>query len=64
MLLIIINFFLLFKYIFIELFNLLINPNEHDFDLTWHRDAIPATTPEEEEKEKLTIPHYGTQWNT
>ena len=48
----------------LELFNLLINPRDSDFDLTWHRDAIPAETPEEEEKEKLTIPHYGTQWNT
>ncbi|KAG0743710.1 hypothetical protein G6F57_002580 [Rhizopus arrhizus] len=37
---------------------------ESDFDLTWHRDAIPAETPETEEKEKLAIPHYGTQWNT
>jgi hypothetical protein len=48
----------------VELFNLLINPQESDFDLTWHRDAIPAETPETEEKEKLAIPHYGTQWNT
>ncbi|KAI8365382.1 uncharacterized protein BYT42DRAFT_589710 [Radiomyces spectabilis] len=47
-----------------ELFNLLINPQDSDFDLTWHRDAIPAETSEEVEKEKLTIPHYGTQWNT
>ncbi|CEG76955.1 hypothetical protein RMATCC62417_11775 [Rhizopus microsporus] len=48
----------------LELFNLLINPQESDFDLTWHRDAIPAETKEEDEREKLTIPHYGTQWNT
>ncbi|KAI7879189.1 hypothetical protein K492DRAFT_164067, partial [Lichtheimia hyalospora FSU 10163] len=48
----------------LELFNLLINPEESDFDLTWHRDAIPAATSPEEEETKLTIPHYGTQWNT
>jgi hypothetical protein len=42
----------------------LINPQDSDFDLTWHRDAIKAEAAEEEEKEKLTIPHYGTQWNT
>lgn len=49
---------------FLELFNLLINPNDSDFDLTWHRDSVPAETPEDKEKEFLTIPHYGTQWNT
>lgn len=54
----------IFFYFFTELFNLLINPQNSDFDLTWHRDAITAETSEEEEKEKLTIPHYGTQWNT
>jgi hypothetical protein len=47
-----------------ELFNLLINPQDSDFDLTWHRDGVKAEAEEEEEKEKLTIPHYGTQWNT
>lgn len=51
-------------FLFLELFNLLINPEESDFDLTWHRDAIPAATSPEEEETKLTIPHYGTQWNT
>lgn len=49
---------------FKELFNLLINPQDSDFDLTWHRDAIKAEASEEEESEKLKIPHYGTQWNT
>ncbi|KAI8984659.1 hypothetical protein BDF20DRAFT_861100 [Mycotypha africana] len=48
----------------LELFNLLINPQETDFDLTWHRDSVPAETPEEKEEEYLEIPHYGTQWNT
>ncbi|KAI9318603.1 hypothetical protein BX666DRAFT_1929702 [Dichotomocladium elegans] len=47
-----------------ELFNLLINPEESDFDLTWHRDAVPVETLPEDEAEKLKIPHYGTQWNT
>ncbi|ORZ14196.1 hypothetical protein BCR42DRAFT_354668 [Absidia repens] len=47
-----------------ELFNLLVNPQEHDFDLTWHRDAVPAETPQDKEEELLAIPHYGTQWNT
>ncbi|KAI7897834.1 uncharacterized protein BX663DRAFT_481156 [Cokeromyces recurvatus] len=48
----------------LELFNLLINPQESDFDLSWHRDAIKAEAPVEEEEEKLTVPHFGTQWNT
>ncbi|KAL0090030.1 hypothetical protein J3Q64DRAFT_1727998 [Phycomyces blakesleeanus] len=48
----------------LELFNLLINPQDSDFDLTWHRDAVPAETSAEEEIEKLKVPHYGTQWNT
>ncbi|KAL1915234.1 uncharacterized protein VTP21DRAFT_7510 [Calcarisporiella thermophila] len=48
----------------LELFNLLINPRESDYQLTWHRDAIPIDATEEEEREKLKIPHYGTQWNT
>ncbi|CAO3589965.1 unnamed protein product [Absidia cylindrospora] len=47
-----------------ELFNLLVNPQEHDFDLTWHRDAVPAETDQDKEEELLAIPHYGTQWNT
>lgn len=49
---------------FTELFNLLINPQDSDFDLTWHRDAVPAETPADQEEDKLKIPHYGTQWNT
>ncbi|KAG2197061.1 hypothetical protein INT46_002783 [Mucor plumbeus] len=48
----------------LELFNLLINPQDSDFDLTWHRDSVPAETDEEKEREILAIPHYGTQWNT
>jgi hypothetical protein len=42
----------------------LINPRDSDFDLTWHRDSVPAETEEEKEKEILKIEHYGTQWNT
>ncbi|CEP12213.1 hypothetical protein [Parasitella parasitica] len=48
----------------LELFNLLINPQNSDFDLTWHRDSVPAETDEEKEREMLELPHYGTQWNT
>ncbi|KAL1923842.1 uncharacterized protein VTP21DRAFT_8822 [Calcarisporiella thermophila] len=48
----------------LELFNLLINPAQTDYQITWHRDAIVPEVSEEEEKEKLKIPHYGCQWNT
>ncbi|KAH8551490.1 hypothetical protein BGW37DRAFT_537989 [Umbelopsis sp. PMI_123] len=48
----------------LELFNMLINPQESDFDLPWHRDAVKPKVPEDEERERLKIPHYGTQWNT
>ncbi|RUP50122.1 hypothetical protein BC936DRAFT_140246 [Jimgerdemannia flammicorona] len=48
----------------LELFNLLINPLESDYELTWHRDAISPETSDAEEIERLKIPHYGTQWNT
>ncbi|KAJ7049716.1 hypothetical protein C8F01DRAFT_1068567 [Mycena amicta] len=48
-----------------ELFNLLINPLEHDFALRWHRDDVAndATTEEELEALKAWKP-YGIQWNT
>lgn len=52
------------RHLFAELFNLLINPQDSDFDLTWHRDAVKAEASEDEEKKTLEIPHYGTQWNT
>ena len=32
-----------------ELFNMLINPETHDFALRWHRDDIRETASEEEE---------------
>ena len=42
-----------------ELFNLLINPESHDFALRWHRDDIKATASEEEEREALAVWHHG-----
>lgn len=42
-----------------ELFNLLINPESHEFALRWHRDDVKGTATEEEEIEALTIWHYG-----
>ncbi|KAF7315899.1 Phytanoyl-dioxygenase family protein [Mycena indigotica] len=48
-----------------ELFNLLINPLEHDFALRWHRDDIPDNATPEEEKYALDAwKAYGIQWNT
>ena len=46
----------------LELFNLLIRPDE-DFDLVWHRDDIPATATPEEELERLQEPAWHVQWN-
>ncbi|CAL3968739.1 hypothetical protein PZA11_004730 [Diplocarpon coronariae] len=45
-----------------ELFNLLIRP-DRDFELTWHRDSIPATASSEEELERLRQPAWHAQWN-
>ncbi|KAK2626068.1 hypothetical protein QTJ16_004330 [Diplocarpon rosae] len=45
-----------------ELFNLLIRP-DRDFELTWHRDDIPATASSEEELERLRQPAWHAQWN-
>ncbi|KAG7044991.1 phytanoyl-CoA dioxygenase [Colletotrichum scovillei] len=45
-----------------ELFNLLIRPDE-DFELRWHRDDIPATATAEEELDRLNKPAYSAQWN-
>ncbi|ETW76383.1 hypothetical protein HETIRDRAFT_389387, partial [Heterobasidion irregulare TC 32-1] len=47
-----------------ELFNLLINPESHEFALRWHRDDVKATASEEEEREALAVWHHGIQWNT
>lgn len=47
-----------------ELCNMLVNPIHTAFNLSWHRDAIPADASEEEEARMLKIPNFGTQWNT
>ncbi|CAK9786872.1 hypothetical protein CC85DRAFT_289294 [Cutaneotrichosporon oleaginosum] len=46
-----------------ELFNILVNPLEKDYALSWHRDDIKATATPEEEEEELKIKHYSIQWN-
>ncbi|PBP21532.1 phytanoyl-CoA dioxygenase [Diplocarpon rosae] len=46
----------------LELFNFLIRP-DRDFELTWHRDDIPATASAEEELERLRQPAWHAQWN-
>lgn len=43
----------------IELFNLLINPESHQFALRWHRDDVKETALEEEERDSLSIWHHG-----
>ncbi|TGZ79598.1 hypothetical protein EX30DRAFT_308620 [Ascodesmis nigricans] len=48
----------------LELCNMLVNPENTSFELSWHRDAIPADATEEEETEMLKTPNFGTQWNT
>ncbi|KAF9524225.1 hypothetical protein CPB83DRAFT_621792 [Crepidotus variabilis] len=47
-----------------ELFNLLINPEAHDFALRWHRDDVPENASTEEEIKALDVWHFGVQWNT
>ncbi|KAI0337843.1 hypothetical protein BDW22DRAFT_1339098 [Trametopsis cervina] len=47
-----------------ELFNMLINPETHDFALRWHRDDVREDATEEQEQEALALWHHGTQWNT
>ncbi|KAG9247332.1 hypothetical protein BJ878DRAFT_415088 [Calycina marina] len=46
----------------LELYNLLVRP-DRDFELTWHRDDIPATATDEEEMERLQQPAWSAQWN-
>ena len=61
----------------LELFNLLVNPRQIPFSLSWHRDNVrdeilkivengliirPEATPEEELQE-LMKPNFATQWN-
>ncbi|CAL1702733.1 unnamed protein product [Somion occarium] len=47
-----------------ELFNMLINPDSHEFALRWHRDDIRENATEEEERQALNVWHDGVQWNT
>lgn len=47
-----------------ELFNLLINPLEHDFALRWHRDDVRENATAEEEVVALERWTHGVQWNT
>lgn len=47
-----------------ELFNLLINPLEHDFALRWHRDDVRENATAEEEIVALGLWTHGVQWNT
>lgn len=45
--------------VFVELFNLLINPTRGDFALRWHRDDVPHTATDEEERDLIDVNHYG-----
>lgn len=47
----------------LELFNLLIEPHQHAFALSWHRDDIRPDVSRKEEADKLATPTYGIQWN-
>ncbi|KAG6373541.1 hypothetical protein JVT61DRAFT_6184 [Boletus reticuloceps] len=47
-----------------ELFNLLINPLNHDFALRWHRDDVRENATPEEELKALASWSRGVQWNT
>ena len=42
-----------------ELFNLLINPANHDFALRWHRDDVRENATAEEEREALAAWSHG-----
>ncbi|KJX97052.1 phytanoyl-CoA dioxygenase family protein [Zymoseptoria brevis] len=46
----------------LELYNLLVRPDE-DFELRWHRDDIPATATPEEQMARLSKPAFHAQWN-
>lgn len=47
----------------LELFNLLIEPDQHCFALGWHRDDIRPDVTELQEKKRLAAPTSGIQWN-
>ena len=42
-----------------ELFNMLINPLDHDFALRWHRDDVREDATSEEEVRALTAWTHG-----
>ncbi|KAI9459012.1 hypothetical protein HD554DRAFT_2207045 [Boletus coccyginus] len=44
-----------------ELFNLLINPLNHDFALRWHRDDVRENATAEEEREALAVWSHGVR---
>ncbi len=44
-----------------ELFNLLINPLNHDFALRWHRDDVAEKATDEEGRGALKIWHHGVR---
>jgi hypothetical protein len=47
---------------FAELFNLLINPLEHDFALRWHRDDVRENATAEEEVAALGLWTHGVSF--
>lgn len=47
----------------LELFNLLINPEFHNFALRWHRDDISEKATPDEERISLQNWHYGVSSN-
>lgn len=46
-----------------ELLNLLVRPDKVDFELSWHRDDIPLSTPDARVLEVLSRPQHHTQYN-
>ncbi|KNZ62058.1 hypothetical protein VP01_1319g4 [Puccinia sorghi] len=47
------------------LLNLLVEPQHHKFQLSWHRDTIKSSVDEQEERQRLSskAQHAGVQWN-
>ena len=45
-----------------ELYNLLVKP-DRDFELRWHRDDIPPSATDDEERSRLSEPAWHAQWN-
>ena len=46
-----------------ELVNMLINPTERGYELTWHRDTIKVTASIEEQEQQLALQTSSIQWN-